>query len=461
MPTYSYLRQSLDPTGAALAVTRQREALQRMGFQISEEFCDNDLSASSGRPRPRFERLLKIIAPGDTLLVWRLDRLARRPVDLERLITLAEGGITIHTETGDVRLDTPDGRLHARLLVSVAAHEVEVKSARQRLSNRQAELLGIPRWSTRPFGLMRVGDSVVQVPEEVAIVHELVRRVLQGESLSSLARELNASGQFNSVGKPWNLTTLRNTLTRPGLIGHLADRKGTVLKADVWEPILDAETFVRIKLLFADPTRRTHRGTTPSKLLSGIAECGRCLDDGKKVYVGSFGSTSFYLCPRCRIKRSSTRIDEWVSLQLPKIAAVMRPAEVDLPEHVRKELDVIAGRRRGLASLLADGSLSEADVRDSLDRLDRARDTLLSSATKVASPDPRAAFAQALDAWPTLTLARQRMLVSDLARVVIRPAGGRGIRGSLGHAVAVIPLGINVRPNWLLGDLVEATRKTS
>ena len=56
-----YLRISEDRTGEQLGVTRQRqdcEQLCRSKGWTPVEYVDNDISATSGKPRPSYERML-------------------------------------------------------------------------------------------------------------------------------------------------------------------------------------------------------------------------------------------------------------------------------------------------------------------------------------------------------------------------------------------------------------------
>jgi len=82
-----YLRQSRDQNGTGLAVARQREDCLKLcrerGWEPTE-YVDNDVSAYSGKRRPSYERMLIDIAAGklDAVVVWDLDRLHRRPLEL-------------------------------------------------------------------------------------------------------------------------------------------------------------------------------------------------------------------------------------------------------------------------------------------------------------------------------------------------------------------------------------------
>lgn len=84
---------------------------------------DNDTSAFSGTERPEYRRMLDDVADGvvDAIIVRRIDRLHRRILDLEELVSLAEHGLLIDSvASGTVDLSKAGGRLIVRLLAAVA-----------------------------------------------------------------------------------------------------------------------------------------------------------------------------------------------------------------------------------------------------------------------------------------------------------------------------------------------------
>lgn len=79
-----YCRISQDRTGEQAGVARQKkdsEALtQQRGWDVTDVFIDNDLSAAGKTTRPGFERMLRAIDGGevDIVIAWTLDRLTRK-----------------------------------------------------------------------------------------------------------------------------------------------------------------------------------------------------------------------------------------------------------------------------------------------------------------------------------------------------------------------------------------------
>ena len=102
---------------------------------------DNDISASNGKHRKDFTKVMRLVDARavDVVLVWALDRFVRRIADLEDVITRFEAaGCKLATVDGDMDLSSDTGRLVGRILAAVARGEVERKGARQRLAASEA-----------------------------------------------------------------------------------------------------------------------------------------------------------------------------------------------------------------------------------------------------------------------------------------------------------------------------------
>lgn len=108
---------------------------------MAEEYTDNNVSAYSGKPRPAYARMLSDLAAGerDAVIVYNLDRLHRRPIELEDFVALCErAGVTnVATVTADIDLGNDDGLFMARMLAAFAAKESGRRSARIRRKNDQ------------------------------------------------------------------------------------------------------------------------------------------------------------------------------------------------------------------------------------------------------------------------------------------------------------------------------------
>jgi hypothetical protein len=92
-----YTRISEDGTGQRAGVTRQLEDCEaladRLGWEVTHRYGDNDLSAYSDGTRPGFEAMLKAMADSEfgAVICWHPDRIFRSMKDLERLVAIANG----------------------------------------------------------------------------------------------------------------------------------------------------------------------------------------------------------------------------------------------------------------------------------------------------------------------------------------------------------------------------------
>jgi len=102
----------------------QRDALQRAGCgQIYEDKASG--RAKSGRPE--LAAVLRALRAGDTLVVWRLDRLARSLVDLVQIINeLGEKGIGFKSLTEQIDTSSVQGRLFLGVFAAMAQYQRDV-----------------------------------------------------------------------------------------------------------------------------------------------------------------------------------------------------------------------------------------------------------------------------------------------------------------------------------------------
>ncbi|MGO9250171.1 MAG: recombinase family protein, partial [Mycobacterium sp.] len=226
-----YARISQDRTGEQAGVDRQtaecRALADRLGWTVAGVYIDNDISAYKRKRRPRYEDLLTDIEAGriNAVIAWHPDRLHRRTVELERFIDVCEahGTANATVQTGPWDLTTPSGRLVARQLASVGQYESEQKSARVRAEKRVAALNGKHMGGVRCFGyqggMVADGGGMVVIESEAAEIRRIASAVVRGESLRSLALDLNQRGVPTATGKRWGSSHLRSTLLAPRLAG--------------------------------------------------------------------------------------------------------------------------------------------------------------------------------------------------------------------------------------------------
>lgn len=303
-----YARISSDPSGQALGVQRQLEDCRKLaedrGWTVVDEYVDNDVSAYSGKRRPQYERMLADIRDGlrDAVLVYNMDRLTRRPIELEEFTAVCEaaGLRQVTTATSDVDLGTDDGLFMARITAAVAAKESARKSARVRRKMQQNAEQGLPGGgASRPYGYE--ADKITINPAEAVIVREIVTRYIAGESARAIAEDLDARGIPTSQGATWRSTTIRGILLSPRIAG-LRSHRGEVVAKAVWDPIITLEERQQV-LNVQESNKTTGKRSPRSYLLSGMLRCGKC---GGKLFSSPRVNERRYVCqsgPDHRMRR--------------------------------------------------------------------------------------------------------------------------------------------------------------
>src|SRR5208337_2657857 len=128
MAIYGYARVSTDDQD----LTIQRDALKAAGCEVIRE---EKVSGGSREGRRELETLLAFLRNGDTLIVTKLDRLARSTLDMLTLITeLGKRGVGVRSlAERDIDTTTAAGKLMLTVFAAVAQFE------RERIKERQAE----------------------------------------------------------------------------------------------------------------------------------------------------------------------------------------------------------------------------------------------------------------------------------------------------------------------------------
>jgi len=141
---YGYARVSSTEQETAL----QRDALARAGVHaVFEE------KRSAVKARPQLERLLGVLKPGDVVVVYKLDRVARSLRDLIRVLDAVDcAGAGFKSLTEPVDTESPAGQLMLHILGACAQFEWslirERSMAGQEAARRRGARIGRPRSMT-------------------------------------------------------------------------------------------------------------------------------------------------------------------------------------------------------------------------------------------------------------------------------------------------------------------------
>ena len=166
---------------------------QDLGVQLDRlKGCDKvfkEKRSGVDAGRPELKRCLEYLREGDTLLVSKIDRLARSTSDLYRIVSLlAEKGVSFKV-IDDPSIDTSSrtGKLVMGILALIAEFENDIRRERQMDGIKKAQERGV-RFGRKP---RLVAEKVAQIRELRAAgttVPDIIRRT--GLSKASVYRAL-------------------------------------------------------------------------------------------------------------------------------------------------------------------------------------------------------------------------------------------------------------------------------
>lgn len=444
-----YARISSDQAGSGLGVQRQladcRKLAADRGWVVADEYVDNDRSAYSGRVRPQYRQMLADVQNGTVhaVIAWHPDRLYRRLDDLAEFADVCKTHrVAVSTvQTGHVDLSTPSGRMIAGMLGVTARFESEHKAERVKRKMQQNAEQGLPHGgNTRPFGY--ADDRVTVIKSEAVIIRALVKRLLAGESLRSLATWLDDQQITTVTGKPWRTTTLRAMLCSARIAGQRATY-GEVVATAIWKPIITVEQRAQVLVHF-EARALSGRRTPRNYLLSGMLRCGKC---GNKLFSMRRESSRRYVCSSgpdhggCgRLTVVAEPVEQLITdavlyrLDTRELADALagrmaadseyaeRAAELAADQEQLQELSgLYATKQIKAAEWMAARNPIEARIRDTERRISRASDT--SALTGLVG-----AGAQLRTQWDGLNLSRQAAIVRAVLDHAIIRAGVNGAR---------------------------------
>ena len=124
----------------AQTLDQQNDALAKAG--VTKTFSDTMSGARDDRPG--LCELMSYVRPGDTVVVWKLDRLGRNtPHILETVKRLTDRGVTLVSTTDGIDSSTPAGQMMISVLGSLAEYERELVKERTALKRATSRANGM------------------------------------------------------------------------------------------------------------------------------------------------------------------------------------------------------------------------------------------------------------------------------------------------------------------------------
>jgi DNA invertase Pin-like site-specific DNA recombinase len=197
MPTYGYARVSTIDQD----VTPQRRTLKAAGCDVIRA---DKASGTRRSGRTELQVLLDFLQPGDTLVVTRVDRLARSIRDLQDIVhELRERGVTLKATEQPIDTRTASGKAFLDMLGVFAEFKTNLRRERQLEGIAAAKARGAYRGRKRSIdetGVRRLqsqGLGPTEIARQLGIGRASVYRALAGPMVEGCRKRLPGEALIN------------------------------------------------------------------------------------------------------------------------------------------------------------------------------------------------------------------------------------------------------------------------
>lgn len=417
---------------------------EKQSLVVTHHYADEGVSGTRW-DRPGLQGLLvELHPPGfGVLLVYRLDRIARRALYVWRVLEELKGAGVDFCSVTEPQFDTGSAMGQAMLSMAAVFAQLERDQIAERVADRMHLQATLGRWSGRaPFGY-RSEEGILQPTTDAWQVREAFRLyVVEHLGANTVARRLT-----DQTGRTWCADDVWRMLTRPVYCGRIT-YNGELFPGQ-HEALVSLETWEAAQAI--RQTRHRLGRERNVYLLSGLLRCRYCGGPMKgRTREGPRNgkpAVRVYICSRhsrgnCRGSYITVRKAERCLVQalrdLARAGADLGPIEMvprevgggATPEAIRRDLEEVARRRRRVIDLAAREVISEEDLQASLPLLDRERTQRaealrsLERVPRAVPSEARARFAEFADLLASKDISRQEkrdLLAAAFERIVVEP----------------------------------------
>ncbi len=355
----------------SVSIARQLQSCRRYaearGWEIVGEFVDDGVSATANRPEERHGwRSLLAAHDFDAVIIWKVDRLARRVLDfLHADEALQKRGAGLVAVEDPIDMTSPQGRAFAVMLAVFG--EMEAEAIRARVRAARSQILKDGRWPGGgiPYGYRSVpnpdgpGRVLVKDDERAVWLSQVVAKALRGETVNAIATWLTSSGaplpvrnaERTSGNTSWNRQTVDGLLRNPVLAGMTPHNPGRAKSAKRVDPfavlrddeghavvnpalaVISTEEFAALQSMLDSRTmpqaRKQGERQSTSPFLSRVARCDECA-----VFLcrGTNQKRPVLYCPKCRQTIGRTALDAYLIDRLLAERADQLVGDLDVAE---------------------------------------------------------------------------------------------------------------------------------
>jgi len=340
----------------SVSIARQllscRRYAEARGWEVVGEFIDDGVSATANSPEERNGwAALLATSDFDAVIIWKVDRLARRVLDFLHADEALQGrGAGLVAVEDPIDMTSPQGRAFAVMLAVFG--EMESEAIRARVRAARLQLLKDGRWAGGgiPYGYQSMANPdgpgwvLAKDPVRNPWLVQAVSMALGGVTVNAITSWLTRAGaplpdgsksRRKSGTEAWNRQTVDGLLRNPILAGMTAHNPGRAKSTKRVDPfsvfrdengvpvvsvtlaVITTDQFTELQNLLdsrsmSQARKRSEREAT-SPFLSRVVRCDDC-----EAFMcrGTNQKRPILYCPACRQTMGRTAFDPYVAQRL-------------------------------------------------------------------------------------------------------------------------------------------------
>lgn len=336
MKYFIYCRKSTESEDRqVLSIPSQINELKELARKNKTEIKDIITESMSAKApgRPEFNRMINRIANEEVegILCWKLDRLARNPVDGGNLQWMLQNGVIKEIMTPERAYRTGDNVLIMSVELGMSTQYILDLSRNIKRGNRERANRGFPSYPP-PVGYINdpISKKVVKDPERFEIVRKMWDLVLSGK--------FNASDIYRKARYEWGFLTKKRKSVGGGHLSLSMTYKlfknpfyrGVFFQCGEeyignYPKMITSEEFEKTQYILGNTEYR--RKQKHDSAYTGMIRCGNC-----GCHITSENKTKFY--------KGTNRIAHYTYYRCSRKKKDIKCRELSIPvEELEKEID--------------------------------------------------------------------------------------------------------------------------
>jgi site-specific DNA recombinase len=288
-----------------------REIARRDNLPIAEEFIEKQSAKMPGRPV--FNDMMRRIERGEAqgIICWKIDRLARNPVDGGQVQWLLQRGVIRHIRTHDRSHYPNDNVLMMSVELGMANEYIRQLAANTARGLRQKARQGIYP-SLAPFGYLNdpVTKTVIVHREHAKLVKKAFELYASGTSrLEDIAAIFEEKGVMSKKGNRVHISRVSAMLQNPFYYGHF--RYGGEIYEGKHAPIVSKALYDKAQSVLRGRGRTLDIKNEPAPYCGLLkCSCGMSITAEVKVKRQKNGNVHRWTYYRCTRKSKTHKCTE-------------------------------------------------------------------------------------------------------------------------------------------------------